>query len=124
MESNTVSQHILKYVEEMFIETEKENEEFKKIQLSKRLTEVWIRVSTYVHFTILFLKQKFKENLAIAINEAYFGQVHEESPKNGVEPDKGNRQFVYKNIPCLKSLILWTTSSRSIWIRKCHSRDR
>jgi len=70
MESNTVSQHILKYVEEMFIETEKENEEFKKIQLSKRLTE------------------KFKENLAIAINEAYFGQVHEESPKNGVEPDK------------------------------------
>jgi len=88
MESNTVSQHILKYVEEMFIETEKENEEFKKIQLSKRLTE------------------KFKENLAIAINEAYFGQVHEESPKNGVEPDKGNRHFVYKNIPCLKSLIL------------------
>jgi len=65
-----VSQHILKHVEEVFIETEKENEDFQKTHLSKRLTEL------------------FKENLATAINEAYFGQVHEENPPTGIEPDK------------------------------------
>ena len=40
MESNTVSQHILKHIQEVLLETEKDNEDFKKINLSKRLTEV------------------------------------------------------------------------------------
>lgn len=55
MESNTVSQHILKHIEEVLLETEKDNEDFKKINLSKRLTEVWIicmYMYTLVHFII------------------------------------------------------------------------